>query len=89
MSWSYEAADLGSHLNWIRQRVGDTNTNDQQISDEEINGILALEPRREQAAALVAEAIAAQYARFGAAKESEAYLVIARQIRMETPPSYL
>lgn len=90
MSWSYDPTDLGKHLNWIRLRVGDTDGNDQQISDEEINGILALEAQREEAAAQVAERIAAQYARFGApAAEADRYRELAARIRQETGPGYL
>lgn len=90
MSWTYTSTDLDKHLNWIRLRAGDTDTADQQISDEEINGILALETRRDYAAALVAEAIAAKYARLGVSMpEADRFRELAAEIRREAGPSYL
>ena len=89
MAWTYDPNDLGKHLNWIRLRIGDTDTTDQQISDEEINAHLAVEPRREFAAAAVAESIAVRYARVGAAVEAEVYQALAEAIRKEATPTYL
>ena len=89
MSWTYSSTDLGGHLNWIRLRIGDIDTNDQQISDEEIQGCLDREPRREYAAAMVAEMIAAKYSRLGAANERETYTNLAREIREQAVPTYL
>ncbi len=89
MAWTYDPDDLARHLNWIRLRIGDTDTTDQQIQDEEITAHLAVEPRREFAAANVAEAIAADYARVGAAVESAAYFALAESIRREAVPTYL
>lgn len=46
MAWSYDATTLGTstaaeRLNSVRLLVGDTNTNDQQLQDEEITFALA------------------------------------------------
>ena len=89
MAWTYDPNDLGKHLNWIRLRIGDTDTTDQQITDEEINAHLAIEPRREFAAANVAESISVKYARVGAAVEAEVYQALADAIRKEARPTYL
>jgi len=89
MAFTYDPNDLGKHLNWIRLRIGDIDTTDQQIQDEEINAHLAVEPRAEFAAANVAEAIAVRYARVGAAVESETYLALADAIRKEATPTYI
>lgn len=87
--WTYDPTDLGKHLNWIRLRIGDTDTNDQQISDEEIQGCLDRDSRREFAAAMVADLIAAKYTRLGANAERETYHTLASEIRKEATPSYL
>lgn len=90
MAYTYTETALDTHLNWIRLRIGDTDvTNDPQLSDEEIAGVLAREPRREQAAALCCKLIAGRYSRFGAMKESEAYFMLSDQILMEVTPEYL
>lgn len=47
----------------IRWLVGDTSTNDQQVQNEEITFALGQEPDIYNAAALVADGIAAKYAR--------------------------
>ena len=89
MSWSYDSSALGTHLNWVRLMVGDTDTNVQLISDEEITGALALEPRREQAAALVADAIGATFAARGGVKEAEGFFMLADRLRTLARPGYL
>lgn len=40
MTWTYNAADLSTDLAKVRRNIGDTNTNDQGLSDEEINSFL-------------------------------------------------
>lgn len=90
MSWSYDSTALDTHLNWIRFRIGDTDSTDPQISDEEIAGILAIEPRREFAAAQVLDSLAAKFAKFGAASaEADRFREMAAQIRSEAGPDYL
>lgn len=69
MSWSYDPSDLGTddaagRLNSVRFLVGDTNTNDQQVQDEEITFALAQTSNNiYYAAAFVANTIASQYSR--------------------------
>ena len=89
MSWTYDATKLETHLNWVRFRIGDTDLSDQQLSDEEINAILATEPRPHFAAAQAAEAIAAKYTRYGAADEAQVYRNLAEELRREGGPTYL
>ena len=69
MAWSYDETDLGttttsSRLNSVRLLLGDTDTNDQQVQNEEI--IFALAQANNNiyyAAAWAARTIASQYAR--------------------------
>jgi len=69
MAWSYDATDLGTgtasgRLNSVRLLVGDTDTNDQQVQNEEIT--FALDQTNDNvyyAAAWAARTIAAQYSR--------------------------
>ena len=69
MAWSYDATDLGTgtasgRLNSVRLLVGDTDTTDQQVQNEEIT--FALNQTNDNvyyAAAWAARTIAAQYSR--------------------------
>lgn len=66
MTWSY--ADPSNAKDEVRWLVGDTDTNDQQISDEEIAYVLTVHVKvtgvvNYIAAAVVADAIASKYAR--------------------------
>ena len=66
MTWSY--ADPSTAKDEVRWLVGDTDTADQQISDEEINHVLTIHPQvvgslNYIAGAVVADAIASKYAR--------------------------
>ena len=69
MAWSYDATDLGTstasgRLNSVRLLVGDTDTNDQQVQNEEITFALAQTSNNiYQAGAWTARTIAAQYSR--------------------------
>lgn len=91
-TFSYDATDLETDLNWIRFRVGDTDENDPQIYDEEINSLIAMLDDRVLVAHVVAKAIAAKYRRYGSVKEAEAFDELATQIAGEitgTSASYL
>lgn len=69
MAWSYDATDLGTdtssgRLNSVRLLVGDTDTVDQQVQNEEITFALAqTNDNVYSAAAWVARAIASKYSR--------------------------
>ena len=41
MTWTYDETDLSTDLAKVRLDIGDTNTNDQLLSDEEINSFLS------------------------------------------------
>ncbi len=65
MTWTYIPSQLDSStLYQVRLLVGDTDTTDQQMQDEEINFYLAQEPSVRLAAAEVCKALASKYARF-------------------------
>ena len=90
MSWSYDPALVEVALNWVRLRVGDTNTSDQQLSDEEINSFIALSGGDRKAAAVAAaRAISAKFTRFGEQVEAENFRRLAEEIASEGAPSYL
>lgn len=40
MTWTYDATDLSTDLSKIRRNIGDTNTYDQGLSDEEIQSFV-------------------------------------------------
>ena len=69
MSWSYNETDLSEtsasgRLNAVRFLIGDTDTNDQQVQDEEINfGLSQSNDNIYYAGAVVAEGLAAKFAR--------------------------
>lgn len=42
MTWTYDSTDISTDLAKVRLGIGDTNTYDQGLTDEEINSFLAL-----------------------------------------------
>lgn len=89
MSWSYDPSAIEKGLNFVRLMVGDTDTSDQQISDEEINAFLTIESDVWCAAAVVAETISAKYARYGATAEAERFRMLADLLRIRAGARYL
>lgn len=69
MAWSYDETDLGTttasgRLNSVRLLLGDTNTNDQQVQNEEITFALAQSNNNiYYTASWCARTVSAQYAR--------------------------
>lgn len=62
MTWTYTNNPSGSSRDALRLAVGDTNQEDQRLSDEEVEHYLSLYPESlNLAAAEAAEAIAAKY----------------------------
>lgn len=69
MTWTYSSTALSTDLAKVRLQIGDTDTNDQLMTDEEINRYLDVETNLTLAAAKCCEALEAKYARqfsFGA-----------------------
>lgn len=89
MAWTYDETDLETELNWVRARIGDTDTNDQQLTDEAITSLLAMNDSKILAASAAAKLIAAKYTRYGAAKEAELFTLLAGEIYAEAGPQYL
>ena len=93
MTWTYSGDPSGSSRDAVRFLVGDTDTNDQQITDEEIAWALTQRSNTYLAAALIAERIAAQYARkvdksvdslsISFSQRQEHYLALARQLKRD------
>lgn len=69
MAWSYDATDLDTatssgRLNSVRLLIGDTDTNDQQVQDEEVTFALSENSNNVYlAASWLARTISSQYAR--------------------------
>lgn len=63
MSWSYSGDPADSDKDQVRFRVGDTDTTDQLVSDEEILWAISAEPSTIYASALILENLAARFAR--------------------------
>lgn len=65
MTWTFDVTNLAGDVAQVRTRVGDTDTTDQLITDEEIQFFVDQEPNGDVtlAAAAVADAIAAKFAR--------------------------
>lgn len=69
MTWTYDSEDLSFDLYKVRWLVGDTNTSDQLVTDEEIEFALTEQGSIYAAGAMVCDTIAAQFAREADQKE--------------------
>jgi hypothetical protein len=63
VTWTYNPESLGTDLAKVRNLIGDTNTNDKLLTDEEIAVYQALETNLFSVAALCCDAIIAKLAR--------------------------
>jgi len=63
MTWTYNSASIGTDLAKVRLMIGDTDTNDQQLTDEEIQFFIDTEQTIYMAAYRCALALVAEYAR--------------------------
>jgi hypothetical protein len=96
MAWSYSVNPEGNNRDAVRLLIGDTDTNDQQLQDEEVDYFLSLfgvagASRVVPAAIRCCEALAAKYARqvdttnqglsVDASKRSEHYRKLADDLR--------
>ena len=64
MTWTYDSTAPGSSAkSWVRMRIADTTSGDQQLTDEEINAFIDDGGNKYMGAALAAESLAAKYAR--------------------------
>ena len=92
MSWGYNPT-LPTARDWVRWRIGDTDSTDPLLTDEEIDAAVALEGNRYLAAALSAESIAAKFAReadkrvgplaISASQKAQTYTKLAKRLRTE------
>jgi hypothetical protein len=63
MTWTYDDTDITTDLAKVRLRIGDTMTQAQLLTDEEINHYLGLYSSIDEAAAYCCDAIVARLAR--------------------------
>ena len=93
-AWTYAStAPNSSDRSWIRLRIGDTNSGDQLLQDEEIDAHISAEGNRYAAAALAAESVGAWFARradktagrmtIAHSRASIAYFDLASRLRTE------
>lgn len=94
MTWSYASGSPGSvDLDWVRLRIGDTDTSDQLLQDEEIEALVTSEGNRHMAAVVACETIAAKFARhadktvgklsISMSQAAERYLSLADRLRSD------
>ena len=94
MAWTYNSTAIGSSgLSWVRWRVGDTDTDDQLLDDDEIQAAIDNEGNKELGAAVTAEVLGAHFARkvdksvgklrLAMAQASEHYFTLADRLRTE------
>lgn len=92
MAWNYDPAQLGtSTLMQVRFEVGDTDSTDQQLQDEEIAYVLTIENGVIGAAARCCETLARKFARLAdhnlgpagvkASQQFEHYSKLAKELR--------
>lgn len=93
MTWTYGGDPSANERDEVRWLCGDTDTNDQLVTDEEIAYALTQQPEPTLAAALVCDAIAAKFAReadrrvgdvsLSASQKAEAYRQRAADLRSD------
>lgn len=91
--WTYSGDPSATSRDAVRFLVGDTDTADQQSSDEEIAYAIAQSATTRGAAAILAEALVAKYARLTSksvgdlsinyAQRQEHYAVLAKRLRTD------
>lgn len=64
MSWSYSGNPGGSDLDLVRFLIGDTDTNDQQLTDEEINYLLTAYGSPQPAALAAIDGLISKFSRY-------------------------
>lgn len=63
MTWTYGGDPGANDRDWVRFRIGDTDTTDQQMTDEEIAALLAEYTSKQAAAVVAVEALIAKFSR--------------------------
>ena len=96
MTWTYNSASIGTDLAKVRLMIGDTNTDDQQLTDEEIQFFIDTEQTIFMAAYRCALALVAEYSRkvdkemgdlkILAAQRHRHYLRLANELKKKNVP---
>jgi hypothetical protein len=91
MTWTYTDDPAGEPRDALRLAVGDTDTDDQQLTDAEVEFYIDQDDNANLAAALAADALAARYSRASVQatgdssqqlyNRSQAYYRLAKQLR--------
>lgn len=90
MSWNYSGDPSASTTDWVRWRIGDTDSSDKLLEDEEIAAAVSTYGNKKRAAVECCRAIAAKYARkvdkavgdlrLSASQAYQQYLAMAEEI---------
>jgi hypothetical protein len=93
MTWSYSGDPSGSNLDSVRFKIGDTDTNDQLLSDEEISYLITNEGNVLSAAIQACYSIAAKFSRqadkgvgalrINASQKAKAYRTLAKELETQ------
>lgn len=93
MSWSYTGNPTDSTKDYVRFRIGDTDSSDQLLGDDEIDAMVSQFGDKRLAAAAAAESVAAKFSRrfdtrYGKVSQQwsqlvEHYLTLAKKLRAE------
>lgn len=94
MTFTYSASDLSTNLARVRLMIGDTDSADPLLTDEEINYFLSLNSDPTKAAALAARAVAGKFAKLADksvesvsvrySQKAEGYFKLADQIEAQS-----
>lgn len=64
MTWTYNGDPSSSDMDMVRFIIGDTDTTDQLVTDEEIQALLTIQSNVYRVSAKIARSLAAKYARY-------------------------
>lgn len=94
MTWTYDPTDISTDLAKVRLLIGDTDTNNQLVTDEEINAAISLTSNVYEAAAWMCRAIVGKYARDidtsvesvsrKASQRRDSYIKLAQQLESQS-----
>jgi hypothetical protein len=88
MTWTYSGNPAASALDQVRFTIGDTDTTDQQLSNEEITWLVSARGSAPLAAPYAAEAIAAKLARESDSSKSVGDMSLSRSLSARSQKYY-
>ncbi len=89
MAFTYDNANVEAARNWVRLRIGDTDSNHQLFQDSELDTLISIHQDRVAAAAAAAWMLAARFVALGSRDDAITWDALAEQISSETVPASL